>query len=200
MKCFLSTPIFITFDSVVGFFRLMVMSFLQLHDLLDADEHCVGTLYKIGEIFVGEFFCCGFLGGLNCPLLECTLLEFPLLFWMRSPWGFVKSLTCKARRVRGSITGPMGVSTLCFSRINEMSMAAEGVVVAPCCLILSGERLRLLAFAGGQPGVAWGLMGGWAGLCRHRMVQMSIAGISAREEQGLFTMCCGRCGLALILV
>lgn len=83
---------FITFDSVVGFVRLMVMSFLQLRDLLDADEHRVGTSYKIVEFLVGTIFCCGYLGGLECPLLECTLLEFPLLFWMRSPCGFVKSL------------------------------------------------------------------------------------------------------------
>lgn len=36
----------------------------------------------------------------------------------------------------------------------------------------------------------------------HRTVprQMSTAGISACEEQGLFTTCCGRCGLALIPV
>lgn len=32
-----------------------VMSFLQLHDLLDADEHCVETVYKIVDIFVGAF-------------------------------------------------------------------------------------------------------------------------------------------------
>lgn len=69
----------------------MVMSFLQLHDLLDTVEHCVGTSYKIVEIFVGTLCCYGYLRGFECPLLGCTLLEFPLLFWMRSPCGFVKS-------------------------------------------------------------------------------------------------------------
>lgn len=66
----------------MGFVGLMVMSFLQLHGLLDADEHCVGTSYKIVEILVGAIFCCGCLGGLECPLLELSLL-----FWMRSPCG-----------------------------------------------------------------------------------------------------------------
>lgn len=67
------------------------MSFWQLHDLIDADEHYVGTSYKIIEIFVGALFCCGYLGGFKCPLLEYTLLELPILFWMRSPCGFVKN-------------------------------------------------------------------------------------------------------------
>lgn len=51
----------------------------------------------------------------------------------------LRAMTCKDRRVRGSITGPMGVSTPCFGRIHEMSMAAEGIIVALCCLILSGD-------------------------------------------------------------
>lgn len=52
--------------------------------------------------------------------------------------------------------GPMGVSTPCFGRVDEMSMAAQGVVVASCCLTLSGESLCLLAFAGGNQGWAGG--------------------------------------------
>lgn len=55
-----------TFDSVVVVGWLIVMSFLQLHDFLNADEHYVGASYKIVEIFVhtinssmGAIFRCG---------------------------------------------------------------------------------------------------------------------------------------------
>lgn len=41
-----------TFDSVVVVGWLIVMSFLQLHDFLNADEHYIGASYKIVEIFV----------------------------------------------------------------------------------------------------------------------------------------------------
>lgn len=56
------------------------MSFLQLHDLLDADEHFTGTLYKIIEIFVGALFCCGYLGGSSVLYLSVLYLSFPYSF------------------------------------------------------------------------------------------------------------------------
>lgn len=56
------------------------MSFLQLHDLLDADEHFTETLYKIIEIFVGALFCCGYLGGSSVLYLSVLYLSFPYSF------------------------------------------------------------------------------------------------------------------------
>lgn len=114
-------------------------------------------------------------------------------------------MTCKARRVKGSIMEPFGVSPCVLVGSMRWAWLQRGLLwlsaalscqlrACACWLLLGAARGRLRA----DGEVSWGMS--WA--VRHRMVpwQMSIAGISACEEWGLFTMCCGISGLALILV
>lgn len=96
--------------------------------------------------------------------------------------------------------GPMGVLTPHFGRAYGMGTAAKGVVVAAWCVTLSGEsRCPHPSNRGGlsAPGCAPGRAAGLCGL-RQEPRQMDAAGLGAQQQRGLFTLCCGRCGLALI--
>jgi len=95
---------------------------------------------------------------------------------------FSRAELCKAGRAGGITVGPTGAVTPHFGGVCGMGVAAEGVTVAACGVLVSGQSLCPLAFAGGSRG------------------GLRAAGRepgAARGDQGSFTVCCGSCGAAL---
>lgn len=106
---------------------------------------------------------------------------------------------CKAGRARGSTLRSGGAFTPHFGRVYGMGIAADGVVVAARCLTLSGESLCLQGFAGGEQRWGEGCQGASRGASRGCAGTGMTHGRWALlcSAQGLFTLCRGRCGLAL---
>lgn len=173
----------------MGFNWLIVTSFLQLHDILDADEHYVATSYKIIETFVGALFYCG--GGSSVLYSSVLYSCFPYSFGWE-----VLVVLLKPGGSDGASWGLWEFPPRVLVESVRWAWLQRGLLWLPAAL---SRQVRACA-----AGFCWGATRGGLmadGGCRHRTVprQMSIAGIRAHEERELFTVCCERCGLALIL-